>query len=50
MRSNPTPSDSADTPETSTPRPVPARRMTQRELVILSLLACPNDSPGRGLT
>jgi hypothetical protein len=35
--------------EPSTPRRVPARRMTQRELVILSLLKCPGDPPTSGL-
>jgi hypothetical protein len=30
--------------EPSTPRRTPERRMTQRELVILSLLKCPEES------
>jgi hypothetical protein len=34
-------------PEPSPPRPAPARRMSQRELVILSLLARPDDSGPR---
>jgi hypothetical protein len=41
---------SSDTPESPTPRPLPARRVTQRELVILSLLARPDDSRVRRLT
>ena len=36
--------------DTPAPPSAPARRMTQRELVILSLLARADDSPPRGLT
>jgi hypothetical protein len=43
------PNGSNDPSEPSMPRRVPARRMTQRELVILSLLVCPDGSRTRGL-
>jgi hypothetical protein len=38
-----------DPSEPSTPRRAPERRMTQRELVILSLLKCPEESQTREL-
>jgi hypothetical protein len=46
MSSDAIPSSSDQPPE---PRRAPARRMTQRELVILSLLKRPDDSQTRGL-
>ena len=48
MSLDPVPSSSDDLPAPSTPRRAPARRMTQRDLVILSLLKCPQDVRPRG--
>ena len=48
MSLDPVPSSSDDLPAPSMPRGAPARRMSQRDLVILSLLKCPDDSRTRG--